>query len=157
MPNFGTLTDCLSQWITDYKTKPSAKIFLTTIDLKYAYFQLNPHSGAAKHWNFNIVSGNLTGTYRFKTGFYGLTDMPAKFLKAMDYTLIGLRSTFCFLDDILTVRKKFWPKFVFMRLLPSFPHREIFCSGINGLLLFEIQLFHSLYFASRVQWPNSSN
>ena len=26
--------------------------------------------------------------------------MPAEFLKAMDYTLGGLQSTFCFLDDI---------------------------------------------------------
>ena len=47
----------------------------------------------------------MTGTYRFKTGFYGLTDMPAKFQKAMDYRLIGLKNTFCFLDDILIVSK----------------------------------------------------
>ena len=47
----------------------------------------------------------MTGTYRFKTGFYGLTDMPAEFQKAMDYTLIGLKNTFCFLDDILIVSK----------------------------------------------------
>ena len=36
----------------------------------------------------------MTGTYRFKTGFYGLTDMPAEFQKAMDYTLIGLKNSF---------------------------------------------------------------
>ena len=47
----------------------------------------------------------MTGTYRFKTGFYGLTDMPAEFQKAMDYTLIGLKNIFCFLDDILIVSK----------------------------------------------------
>ena len=47
----------------------------------------------------------MTGTYRFKTGFYGLTDMPAEFQKAMDYTLIGLKNTFCFLDDILIASK----------------------------------------------------
>ena len=48
----------------------------------------------------------MTGTYRFKTGFYGLTDIPAEFQKAMDYTmLIGLENTFCFLDDILIVSK----------------------------------------------------
>ena len=43
----------------------------------------------------------MTGTYKFQTGFYGLTDMPAEFQKAMDYTLIGLQNTYCFLDDIL--------------------------------------------------------
>ena len=31
--------------------------------------------------------------------------MPAEFQKAMDSTLIGLKNTFCFLDDILIVRK----------------------------------------------------
>ena len=45
----------------------------------------------------------MTGTYIFLAGFYGLTDMPAEFQKAMDYTLIGLRITYCFLDDILIV------------------------------------------------------
>ena len=47
----------------------------------------------------------MTGTYRFQTGFYGFTDMPAEFQKAMDYTLIGLENTYCFLDDILIVSK----------------------------------------------------
>ena len=47
----------------------------------------------------------MIGTYRFQTGFYGLTDMPAEFQKAMDYTLIGLKNTYCFLDDILIVGK----------------------------------------------------
>ena len=48
----------------------------------------------------------MTGTYRFQTGFYGLTNMPADFQKAMDYTLIGLQNTYCFLDDLLIVSKR---------------------------------------------------
>ena len=47
----------------------------------------------------------MTGTYSFKTGFYGLTDMPAEFQKAIDCTLAGLTDTFCFLDDILIVSR----------------------------------------------------
>ena len=47
----------------------------------------------------------MIGTYRFKTGFYGLTDMPAEFQKAIDYTLIGLKNTICFLEDKLIVSK----------------------------------------------------
>ena len=31
--------------------------------------------------------------------------MPAEFQKAMDYTLVGLTKTFCFLDDIIIVSK----------------------------------------------------
>ena len=103
MPNIETLMDSVSQIITDYKTEPADKIYFSTIDLKYEYSQLNLHPEKAKHCNFNIVSGDLTGMYRFKTGFYGPTDMPAEFQKAMDCTLIGLKNTF--LDDILIVSK----------------------------------------------------
>ena len=81
------------------------KIYFSTIDLKYAYSQLNLQPETAKHCNFNIVSGDMRGTFRFKTGFYGFTDMPAEFQKAMDYTIIGLKNTFCFLDNILIVSK----------------------------------------------------
>ena len=94
MPNIETLMDSISQRISDFKTELADKIYFSTINLKYAYSQLNLQPETAKHCNFNIVSGDMTGTYRFKTGFYGLTDMPAKFQKAMDYTLFSLKNTF---------------------------------------------------------------
>ena len=47
----------------------------------------------------------MTGTYRFKTGFYGLTDMPAELHKAIDCTLTSLTNTFCFLDDLSIVSR----------------------------------------------------
>ena len=31
--------------------------------------------------------------------------MPAEFQKAMDYTLVGLNNTYCFLDDLILVSK----------------------------------------------------
>ena len=105
MPNIEALIDSISQIIADYKTEPADKICFSTIDLKYAYSQLNLHPHTANHCNFNIVSGYMTETCRFKPGFYGLTDMPAEFQKAMDYTIIGLKNTFCFLGDILIVNK----------------------------------------------------
>ena len=64
---------------------------------------MNPDT--SRHCNFNISCGDSTGTYRFKTGFYGLTDMPAEFQKAIDYTLVDLTDTYCFLDDIIVVNK----------------------------------------------------
>ena len=73
--------------------------------MQYAYSQLKLHCDTARHCNFNIISGDVTGTYRFKTGFYGLTDMPAEFQKAINSTLAGLDNTFCFLDDILMVTR----------------------------------------------------
>ena len=50
-----------------------------------------------------MIQQKTATTYSFKTGYYGLTDMPAEFQKAMDYTLIGLQHTYCFLDEITIV------------------------------------------------------
>ena len=101
MPNIEMLIDTISQHLTN--TQNGQQAYFTTLDLKYAYSQLNLHHDTAKHSNFNIICGESTGFYRFKTGFYGLTDMPAEFQKAMDYTLVGLPNTYCFLDDIIIV------------------------------------------------------
>ena len=102
MPNIDSLIQTISQTLS---TAPQETAYFTTLDLQYAYSQLNLHNDTARHCNFNIVSGDMTGTYRFKTGFYGLTDMPAEFQKAIDCTLAGLENTFCFLDDILIVSR----------------------------------------------------
>ena len=104
MPNIDTLIESISQQISAPASQNTT--YFSTIDLKYAYNQSNLDANTANHCNFNIISGDMTGLYRFKTGFYGLTDMPAEFQKAMDYTLIGLKHTYCFLDDILIVSKR---------------------------------------------------
>ena len=49
------------------------------MNLKYTYSQLKLHKDTAKHCNFNTICGDPTGTYRFKTGFYGLTYTTAEF------------------------------------------------------------------------------
>ena len=105
MPNINRLIDSILQHINDSNHGEHVYVYFSTIDLKYAYSQLNLHPDTARHCNFNIICGDATGTYRFKTGFYGLTDMPAEFQKAMDYTLVGLSNTYCFLDDIIVVSK----------------------------------------------------
>ena len=102
MPNIDSLIQAISQTLS---TAQQETAYFTTLDLQYAYSQLNLHSDTARHCNFNLVSGDMTGTYRFKTGFYGLTDMPAEFQKAIDCTLAGLINTICFLDDILIVSR----------------------------------------------------
>ena len=103
MPNIDSLIDLISQHIND--SNHGDNVYFSTIDLKYAYSQLNLHPDTARHCNFNINCGDATGTHRFKTGLYGLTDMSAEFQKAMDYTLVGLSNTYCFLDDIIVVSK----------------------------------------------------
>ena len=77
--------------------------YFSSIDLKYAYSQLQLPKDNSKHYNFKIICGESTGTYRFKTGIYELTDMPADFQKAMYYTLVGVQNFYCFPDDIIIV------------------------------------------------------
>ena len=103
MLKIDSFLDSISQHIND--SNQGDNVYFSTIDLKYACSQLNLHPDTARHCNFNIICGYATGTYRFKTGFYGLADMPAEFQKATDYTLVGLSNTYCFLDDIIVVSK----------------------------------------------------
>ena len=77
MPNIELIIDTISQHLTN--TQNGQQAYFTLLHLKYAYSQLKLHHDTAKHCNFNIICGEHTGTYRFKTGFYGLTDMPEEF------------------------------------------------------------------------------
>ena len=101
MPNIDNLIDTIQQNLNTNASQETA--FFSTLQLKYAYSQLNLDPETARHCYFNIVSSEGTGTYRFITGFYGLTDMPAAFQEVMDYTLVGLKNTHCFLDDFIIV------------------------------------------------------
>ena len=103
MPNLDSLIDSISQHIND--SNQGDNVYFSTIGFKYGYSQLKLHSVTSRHCNFNTICGDSTGTYRLKTGFYGLTDMPAEFQKAMDYSLVGVTNTYCFLDDIIVVSK----------------------------------------------------
>ena len=103
MSNIDNLIDTIQQNLNTSASKQTA--YYSTLDLKYAYSQLKLDPETVQHCNFNIISGERTGTYRFITGFYGLTDMPAAFQKVMDYTLVGLQNSYCFLDDIIVVSR----------------------------------------------------
>ena len=93
--------DNIAQSISE--SSHESEVLFSTIDLCYAYSQLQLEESTAKHFNFNIIGDQATGTYRFITGFYGLTDMPAEFQKAIDTILRGLENTYSFLDDIIIV------------------------------------------------------
>ena len=67
------------------------------------YSQLKLDEKIRTQCNFSIIGGQATGTYQFQTGFYGLTDMPAEFQKAIDLTLNKEKVTFAFVDDILII------------------------------------------------------
>ena len=79
MPNIDRLIDSISQHLDD--SNHDDNVYFSTIDLKYAYSQLKLHRDTAHNCNFNINFSDATDTYRFKTGFYGLADMPPEFKK----------------------------------------------------------------------------
>ena len=75
------------------------------MDLTYAFGQLPLNLETSVHCNFSLVGGKSTGTYRFKTGFYGLTSMPAEFERVMDSILSEFPRAHAFIDDILNTTK----------------------------------------------------
>ena len=103
MAKLDNLIDTIQQNLNSNTSHKTA--YFSIPDLKYAYSQLNLDREIARHCNFNIVSSESTGTDRFITGFYGLSDMPAAFKKVMTYTLVGLDETNFFLDDCITVSR----------------------------------------------------
>ena len=81
-PNIDNLFDTIQQNLNTNASQETA--YSSTLVLKYAYSQLILDPETARHCNFNIISGEGTSTYRFITGFYGITNMPAAFQKVMD-------------------------------------------------------------------------
>ena len=62
MPNIDPLIQTISHTLS---TAPQETAYFTTLELQYAYSQLNLHRDTARHCNFYLVSGDMTGTYRF--------------------------------------------------------------------------------------------
>ena len=102
MPNIDLLQDNIAQVV---KPDKSNQTLFTKLDLRYAYSQIPLDKTTREQCNFSLICGNATGIYQFQTGFYGLTDMPAEFKKAVDLTLTNCNSTYAYLDDILIVIK----------------------------------------------------
>ena len=102
MPNIELLLDNTAQVVKSDKSKQT---LFSTLDLRYEYSQIPLDKTTREQCNFGLIGGNATGTYQFQTGFYGLTDMPAKFQKAIDLILTNCTNTYAYLDDILIVTK----------------------------------------------------
>ena len=101
MPNLDNLLDMVAERLDN----ENGEAFYSSVDMTYAYGQVLLHPLTAKHCNFQFIGGESTGTYRFVTGFSGLTVMPTDFQKVMDLLLARFREVFVFIDDILIVTK----------------------------------------------------
>ena len=103
MPNIDELVDGISQIIAERK---AGDVYFTTLDFTYAYGQVSLEQKTSEQCNFSLVGRKLTGTYRFKNGFYGLTSMPAEFQKVIDNLLKEFPQANAFIDDILIASKE---------------------------------------------------
>ena len=102
MPIIDLPLDNIAQVDKSDKTKQT---LFSKLDLPYAYSQIPLDKSTREQCNFRLIGGNATATYQFQTGFYGLTDMPAEFQKAIDLTLTNCTNTYAYLDDIMIVTK----------------------------------------------------
>ena len=102
MPNIEELVDTMGQFISE---KKQGEVYFTTMDLTYAYGQLPLSEETSVQCNFSLVGGRSSGTYGIRTGFYGLTSMPAEFQRVMDSILNEFHQANAFIDDILVITK----------------------------------------------------
>ena len=100
MPNMEELLNQISVEITRDRT---AQLFMSKIDLDYAYGQRKLSEETSRQCVFALTGGNFSGYYRFKKGFYGLADIPTIFQEKIDRTLEYCTPTW--LDDIIIVTR----------------------------------------------------
>ena len=101
MPNLEELLGQVCLSITKDENMP---LYISTIDLEYAFGQISLHPETRKHCNIAIIGGGgATGYYQFKKGFYGLSDMPTIFQEKIDKTLE--HKTPAWQDDIIIVTR----------------------------------------------------
>ena len=102
MPSLDNLIDLIAEKLDEKKT---GEAWYSSVDMIYAYGQIPLHELTKSHCNIQIIGGKSTGTYRFTTGYFGLTIMPTEIQKVMDLTLANINSVFVYIDDILIVTK----------------------------------------------------
>ena len=102
IPNLKKLMDMIVERLDSAK----GEVWYSSVDLSYAHRQVPLHALTARHCIFQSIGGESTCTYRFVTGFYGLTILPTEFQKVMGNLLARFRELFVFLDNILIVLKE---------------------------------------------------
>ena len=80
MPNIHELVDNVAAQIANNSV---GEVWFPNLDLKM-------HTV-----NLRILTCNITGTYQFLTGFYGLGNMPNEFQRVMGSTLGSIPFTNC--------------------------------------------------------------
>ena len=99
-PNMEELLNQISVEITRDRTM---QLFMSKIDLDYAYRQMKLSEETSRQCVFALTGGKFSSYYRFRKRFYGLADIPTIFQEKIDRTL-GY-CTLAWLDDIIIVTR----------------------------------------------------
>ena len=102
MPNLENLQSMEAEKLDDEKREA----WYATLDSTYAYGQIPLDLLTTKRCNFQNIGGESSDTYRFITGFYGLTVMPTEFQKTMDNLVAKYFDVFVFIEKFLKVTKE---------------------------------------------------
>ena len=90
MPNMEELLNPISVEITHDRT---LQLFMSKIDLDYAYGQMKLSKETSRQCVFALTGGKFSGYYRFIKGFYGLADILTIFQEKIDRTLYTILYT----------------------------------------------------------------
>ena len=100
MPN---MEELLNQISAELSRNNHDAIWISVIDLDYAYGRMKLAPETSKHCNFAVTDENMNGYYRFLKGFYGLADIPTIFQEKIDRTLGHQKPVW--LEDIIIVTR----------------------------------------------------
>ena len=100
MPN---MEELLNQFLVEITRDRTMQLFMSKIDLDYAYGQMKLSEETSRQCVFALTGGKFSGFHRFKKRFYGLADIPKIFQEKIDRTL-GY-CTPAWLDDIIIVTR----------------------------------------------------
>ena len=84
MPN---MEEFLNQISAELSRNDHDPIWISVIDLEYAYGQMKLAPETSKFCNIAVTGENMNGYYRFLKGFYGPADIPSIFQEKIDRTL----------------------------------------------------------------------
>ena len=103
IPHMPNMEEPLKQISVEITRDRTLQLFISKIDLDYAYGQMKLSEETSRQCVFAIIGANFSGYYRFEKGFYGLADIPTIFLEKIDRKLEY--STPAWLDDIIVVTR----------------------------------------------------
>ena len=79
-PHMTNMGELLNQVYVELSRNHLDPIWISAIDLNYAFGQMRPAPETSKHCNFTVTSENMNGYYQFLKGtFYGPAETPTIF------------------------------------------------------------------------------